>query len=58
MLGKGEELMEDLVVKLLVFSVSHRQEQLTNPSCLCSLCGITKLESCFSMNMKLLKNRN
>lgn len=48
-------MKEDLVVKLLFF---YRQEQLTNPSRLCFLCGITKLESCFSMNMKLLKNRN
>lgn len=52
----GKSLVkEDLVVKLLFF---YRQEQLTNPSRLCFLCGITKLESCFSMNMKLLKNRN
>lgn len=46
---------EDLVVKLLLF---YTQEQLTNPSSLCFLCSITKLESCFLMNMKLLKNRN
>lgn len=54
--GGGNSLVkEDLVVKLLFF---YGQEQLTNPSCLCFLCGITKLESCFSMNMRLLKNRN
>lgn len=52
----GKSLVkEDLVVKLLFF---YRQEQLTNPSRLCFLRGITKLESCFSMNMRLLKTRN